>query len=118
MLDTALQVAHRSTSDNGDPLDWDEQRADQVHRLAIANASARWVCAADKVHNGSSILTDLRRTKFPESVWQGLKSGRQETILWYRRVHQRLSSLGFDAPIMDEFGDVIGSLEAYLDPIS
>jgi (p)ppGpp synthase/HD superfamily hydrolase len=116
VLDAAFQVARRTMSDDGDPLDWEEQRADQIERLATANTRARWVCAADKIHNGSSILTELRRTQFPESVWQGLKAGREETIRWYGRVHQRLRDVQFEAPIMDELRDVVSALEAYSEP--
>ncbi|GAC1650312.1 MAG: hypothetical protein NVS4B3_08840 [Gemmatimonadaceae bacterium] len=118
VIAATLQVAQRTLSNDGDPLDWTEQRADQLERLAAANARARWVCAADKIHGGSSILTELRRTQFPESVWQGVKAGREETIRWYRRVHERLRAVQFDAPIMDELGDVVSALEAYSDPIS
>ena len=44
--------------------------------LATASDAARWVCAADKLHNASSILADLRRTIDPNSVWSRFTGGK------------------------------------------
>jgi hypothetical protein len=71
------------------------------------------VCAADKIHNGSSILTDLRRTMDPDTVWNRFTGGREGTIRWYRRVYERLRELAFEAPIMDELRQVAEELERY-----
>jgi hypothetical protein len=76
------------------------------------------VCAADKLHNGSSILADLRRTEFPDIVWERFKPGREGTIRWYRQVHDRLTELGFTAPIMQELGGAVAALEEYSRPES
>ncbi|HVE78659.1 MAG TPA: hypothetical protein VNA89_07350, partial [Gemmatimonadaceae bacterium] len=84
--------------------------------LAGAGPRARWVCAADKLHNGSTILADLRRTQFPETIWGAFKAGREETIRWYRRVYQRLRELGFAEPIMVELHEMVTALEAYSEP--
>jgi hypothetical protein len=91
----------------------DERKDDYLERLAQANDRARWVCAADKVHNGNSILTDLRRTIDPDTVWNRFSGGRERTIRWYRRVYERLRELGFDAPIMDELRNVAEELERW-----
>jgi sugar phosphate isomerase/epimerase len=71
------------------------------------------VCAADKVHNGSSILADLRRTLDPDTVWNRFSVGREGTIRWYRAVYERLREVGFDAPILVELQDVAEALEHY-----
>jgi hypothetical protein len=65
------------------------------------------------VHNGNSVLADLRRTVDPDTVWGRFKSGRDGTIRWYRRVYERLRELGFEAPIMDELRSVAEQLERY-----
>ena len=75
---------------------------DYVERLALASEDALWVCAADKLHNANSILSDLRRTAFPETVWGRFSAGREGTVQWYARVTARLREIGFTAPIVDE----------------
>jgi len=46
-------------------------------------------------------------------VWSRFTSGREATIQWYRRVHDRLAEVGFRFPIMEELHDVVRSLEHY-----
>ena len=115
VLDTVLLVTHRKVDDDGNELDKQEKKADYLQRLALANESARWVCAADKIHNASSILADLRRTVDPESVWGRFSAGKEGTIRWYRAVHERLKGLGFSGPILDELREVTEALELYSD---
>lgn len=113
VLRTVLAVTERKLDDDGVELAWEERKTDYLARLGDADDRARWVCAADKIHNGSTVLADLRRTDFPESVWSRFNQGREGTIRWYRRVHDRLTELGFDAPIMKELASVVTSLEEY-----
>lgn len=115
VLETVLMVAHRKTDEDGNELDKEEQSADYLARLAQASDAARWVCAADKIHNASSILADLRRTVDPESVWSRFSAGKEGTIRWYRAVHNRLKALQFTAPILAELGNVTEALEQYSD---
>ena len=113
VLEAVLAVTHRRVDERGNELDRDEQKADYLRRLEHASECARWVCAADKVHNGSSILADLRRTLDPDTVWHRFSAGREGTIRWYRAVYERLKDVGFDAPILDELRDVAEALEHY-----
>lgn len=113
VLETVLAVTHRETDEHGDPLDGEQKKQDYLVRLAEASERARWVCAADKIHNGSSILADLRRTQDPDTIWDRFKAGREATIRWYRAVHRRLREVGFDAPIMSELDSVATDLEKY-----
>jgi hypothetical protein len=113
VLDTVLAVTNRKYDDDGIELSSEERKDDYLERLAVANTRARWVCAADKVHNASTILADLTRTDYPETVWGRFNVGRDGTIRWYRRVHDRLRELGFDAPIMRELNDVARALETW-----
>jgi hypothetical protein len=113
VLDTVLAVTHRKFDDDGIELSSEERKDDYLARLSQANTRARWVCAADKVHNASTILADLQRTDYPETVWGRFNVGREGTVRWYRRVHERLREVGFDAPIMRELDDVAGALESW-----
>ena len=110
VLETVLGVTYRRHDDDGVELSGDERRADYLERLADANDEARWVCAADKLHNASSIISDLRRTVDPDSVWSRFNLGKAGTARWYRDVYERLREVGFDAPIMLELDAVSAEL--------
>jgi len=111
VLETVLAITERKVDDDGVDLAWEERKDDYLERLGQASVSARWVCAADKIHNGSSILSDLKRTAFPEAVWGRFARGPEVTAAWYRRVFDRLREVGFDAPIMNELHDVVTALQ-------
>ena len=111
VLDTVLAVTERRTDEEGIELSSEERKDDYLARLAAASDNARWVCAADKIHNGSSIVADLKRTLDPDTVWSRFNAGRLGTVRWYRRVYDRLREIGFDAPIMAELRDVAEELE-------
>ena len=111
VLDTVLGVTHRKHDDDGEELSSDERKQDYLERLGKATDRARWVCAADKLHNANSILSDLERTIQPDSVWKRFKAGKEGTVRWYRDVYNRLKELGFDAPIMAELQRTVKALE-------
>ena len=111
VLETVLAVTHRQVDEEGVELSSEERKDDYLARLAAASDRARWVCAADKIHNGNSILADLNRTLDPDTVWSRFNVGRVGTVRWYRRVHDRLSEVGFSAPIMRELLEVADLLE-------
>jgi (p)ppGpp synthase/HD superfamily hydrolase len=113
VLETVLAVTHRRVDDDGVELSTEEKRDDYLLRLAGAGERARWVCAADKLHNAGSLLTDLRRTVDVDAVWSRFSLGREGTIRWYRRVHDRLRELGFAEPIVDELEVMVRDLERY-----
>src|SRR5678810_736462 len=82
-------------------------------RSTLDRSSAASDVYKRKVHNASTILADLKRTDYPETVWGRFNVGRDGTIRWYRRVHDRLRELGFDAAIMRELNDVARALETW-----
>lgn len=111
VLATVLSVTERRTDDDGIDLSWEDRKEDYLQRLSRANEEALWVCAADKVHNANTVLSDLRRTSFPETVWGRFSAGRDGTVRWYRRVVDRLREVGFNAPIVDELEQAASGLE-------
>ena len=112
VLETVLAVTYRRVDDDGVELSGDERRDDYLERLATASTAARWVCAADKLHNASSLISDLRRTIDPGSGWGRFSVGKDGTLQWYRRVYERLAELGFSGEIMPELEAAVRSLEA------
>ena len=113
VLDTVLAVTQRRLDDDGVELSYDERRTDYLARFAAASEPARWVCAADALHNAATLLSDLRRTIDPGTVWGRFTGGREETARWYRRILDQLRAVGFDGEILRELDHVVVALEAW-----
>ena len=111
VLDTVLAVTYRRNDDDGVELSGDDRKTDYLERLSGASEEARWVCAADKIHNASSIVADLRRTVDTETIWSRFGGGRAGTGRWYRQVYERLREVGFDAAIMAELDRASSELQ-------
>jgi (p)ppGpp synthase/HD superfamily hydrolase len=111
VLSTVLAVTYRRVDDDGVELSSEDRKQDYLERLASADESALWVCAADKIHNASSVLSDLRRTMDPNSVWSRFSGARSGTVKWYRSVLERLEEVGFQQPIVEELRGVVSELE-------
>ena len=112
VLATVLAVTNRRVDDDGIELSSEERKEDYLHRLAQAGGDARWVCAADKIHNANSVLSDLRRTVDPNSVWSRFSGGRAASVKWYRDVLNRLEEIGFHEPIVEELRTAVLALES------
>jgi len=111
VLDTVLAVTHRKHDVDGEEFSPEEVKLDYIARLEAASDRGRWVCAADKLHNASSILADIARTIEPENIWSRFKVGKEGTVRWYRAVYERLKELQFDAPIMPELERTVKAVE-------
>ena len=110
-LAALLAISERKADDEGVEMSLDERKADTLERLANADDRARWIVAAYTLHAGSSLLADVRRTAYPETVWGRFQNGRDEVASSYRRTFDRLSAVGFTAPIMEELASVVSALE-------
>ena len=112
VLETVLSVTKRRVDEDGVEFSREDVRVDYLERLAAASEAARWVCAADKVHNAGATLADLRRTIDADTVWGRFGGGRDGTLQWYRDVGARLHAIGFSAPILNELDELIAQLGA------
>lgn len=113
VLSSLLAVTQRRVDDDGIELDSDEMKTDYLRRMASAPQPALWVSAAEKVHNANSLLSDLRRTVDPDSVWSRTSGGRDATLKWYRDVLNRFAQVGFTEPIIEELREAVTALEKY-----
>jgi (p)ppGpp synthase/HD superfamily hydrolase len=113
VLATAQSMVERRLDDDGVELSPEERKADVLERASALSTRARWVLAAVHLHGVSTLLANLRRTEFPESVWGRFAAGREATIGWYRDLAARLTSIGFDAPIMAELSAAVRELEHF-----
>ena len=112
VLEIILAVIERRSDDDGVELGTDDRKSDVLSRLSQASESSRWVCAADKLHNANTIVYDLARTAFPETVWGRFTAGRDGTVRWYESVCARFREIGFDAPIVAELEQAAAALAA------
>ena len=111
VLQTVLQVTQRRLDDEGVELSSADRKGDYLERLSEASETGRWVCAADKLHNARSILSDLKRTLDSQTIWSRFSGGREAAVTWYSDVYQRLIGLGFNAPIMEELRLAVKELQ-------
>ncbi|HEX2781343.1 MAG TPA: HD domain-containing protein [Gemmatimonadaceae bacterium] len=111
VLDALLSVSERKADDDGIELSNAERKADAMERLGAAGERARWIVAAGALHSGGSLLADLRRTSYPETVWGRFTGERDEVVASFRRTLARLVDVGFTAPIMTELTGVVEALE-------
>ena len=107
-LELVLAATPRRFDDDGVELSQDERRSDFLKRIATIPDEARWVIAADVLHESATALADVRRTIERSVVW----SQRGEGVRRYREVLNTLQSAEFGAAIMNELNDVLGALEA------
>jgi (p)ppGpp synthase/HD superfamily hydrolase len=112
VLETVLAVTYRRLDEDGVELSGAEKKEDYLRRLESASERARWVCAADKLHNISSILADLDRTVDSSTIWSRFSGARPATVEWYRAVYDRLNEVGFKGEIMDELSGATADLES------
>ena len=111
VVDTLRGVTERRLDDDGVELSGEERRADLLARLATADASGRWVCAANALHDAGTLIADLGRTDYPETVWTRRHGGRDATVRHFRVLHDALAAGAFDAPIMAELREAVEILE-------
>jgi hypothetical protein len=113
VLETAHAVTERRYDADGAEMAVSERRGDLLRRLDHASDASRWVYAAEAVHTGGTLIADLQRTQFPETVWRRYTAGRDGTIVWYRTLQVRLEEIGFRAPILEELTGMASALEQY-----
>ncbi len=110
-VEAVLHVARRRFDDDGVELSHEEQKHDTLDRLASASDAARWAFAAHEVHDAATLLADLRRTSFPDSVWQRVAEGPVGRVRWYHDAAARLAAVGFHAGIIDELRGAAAALD-------
>ena len=111
VLNTTVSVAERRLDDDGVELSHEERKADYLNRLSLASEDALWVCAAHNLHNICSILSDVRRTAFPETVWGRFAAGKNGTVQLYAHIAARLQDVGFRGEIVEELKNASDELK-------
>lgn len=107
----AVAVVRRRTDDEGVELSREESRADQLRRIAVAPDAARWVAAADAVHETGALLADLRRTIDRDAVWGRVPGGREAALAFSAELLTALGAGGWEGAIREELSGMVGALK-------
>lgn len=89
---------------------WEERKRDGIERVAAMSPEARAVKAADKLHNLTSLVLDLRRADDPDAVWGRFRGGRARTLVLSRELVRTLAPL-VPAPLGEALGAALSELE-------
>jgi hypothetical protein len=89
--------------------EWRKRKEDYLAHLRDpkTSASIRFVSAADKLHNATTILNDYRR--LGDALWGRFNGGREGTLWYYRAVVDALRT-GGDPHLIRELNDVVTQL--------
>ncbi len=112
VLQLAVSVVERRIDDDGVELSLEDKRQDRLDRFELAQADSLWVAAATELHNANTLLSDLKRTAFPETVWARVSAGRTGTVEQLNKIVARFREIGFTAPIVAELQAVGGELQS------
>jgi len=92
---------------------WAERKQAAIDHVADMSERARLVKAADKLHNMSSLLADLRAAERPEDVWANFNSSPAETVAMARGLAETLAA-HLQHPLVDELRETLASIEDHV----
>lgn len=99
-LDVAEIVTICTDDDSdGEQAPWLDRKKHFLERLAVAGLPALRVICADKLHNATSIVADMK--DIGSSVFERLKVDREGTLWYYRSIARIYSALLQDEPFLD-----------------
>lgn len=92
---------------------WAERKQAAIDHVADMSEQARLVKAADKLHNMSSLLADLRAAERPDDVWRHFSSPPAETIVMARGLAEALAT-HLESTLVDELRETLTSIETHV----
>ena len=72
-----------------DKAPWRERKQAHIDHIATADMDTLIVTAADKVHNGRAIATDLQTIE--NAVWKRFNASREDILWYYSTFHDELA---------------------------
>lgn len=88
---------------------WQKRKEDYLAHLSDASSSVLLVSLADKIHNASSILRDLRNEG--DSVWSRFTGGREGSLWYYRALVDAFRARGQFSALVNELDQVVREME-------
>lgn len=87
---------------------WRARKTRYLDQLAKEDAFVKLISTADKFHNLTSLLRDLKH--HGASVWNRFNAGREDQIWYYKRAVEVLET-GWEAPLLAELREKVATLE-------
>ncbi|MEW5860743.1 MAG: HD domain-containing protein [Cyanobacteriota bacterium] len=114
--DTVTEIVNGCTDSDTTPKPpWQQRKEAYIAHIPTASTSVRLVCAADKLHNARSILTDYYIVG--EAVWERFQGGKEGTLWYYRSLVVAFRQAG-SSPLIDELERVVSELEHQVDKVT
>ena len=88
---------------------WRKRKEDYLAHLSEASSAVLLVSLADKIHNASSILRDLRNEG--DSVWSRFTGGKDGTLWYYRALVEAFRARGQFTTLADELDEEVNEIE-------
>lgn len=107
-----LVAACSDQSDTGvrDASTWRVRKESYVQTLSTKSPRAKLITAADKAHNGSAIVADIRT--FGPTVWSRFNASPAEIAWYYTSVADGVRDDLAHLPVMARLDDAVASLSA------
>lgn len=87
---------------------WRERKRQHIEELTVAVPEVKLISAADKLHNGRSIVADRRL--HGDAVWSRFQGGRDGTLWYYQAMIAGLRQ-GWEHPILVELDLVVHAMQ-------
>lgn len=86
-------------ADKEDKAPWRERKQAHIDHVATADMDTLIVTAADKVHNGRAIATDLQTIR--NEVWKRFNASRDDIIWYYSTFYDELEKRGVTPSLLN-----------------
>lgn len=86
---------------------WEERKRRHIVQITSEPPEVKLVCAADKLHNARSLLSE--HAELGDPLWDRFNATRDQT-LWYYREAIRALATGWQHPLLDELSAVVRAL--------
>lgn len=108
--DNVLEIVEGLTDTDQTPKPpWRARKEAYIAHLSGASSSVLLVSLADKIHNASSILRDLRNEG--ESVWSRFTGGKEGSPWYYRALVEAFRARGKFSELVNELDRVVSEIE-------
>jgi (p)ppGpp synthase/HD superfamily hydrolase len=97
-------------ADREDKAPWRERKQAHIDHIASADMDTLIVTAADKVHNGRAIATDLQA--IGDQVWSRFNAPREDIIWYYTTFHQALLARGVTTALLNPLKTAIEIMQS------
>ena len=90
---------------------WKQRKLAYIARISSKSRETLLVSCADKLHNASSILNDLKRIG-PE-LWERFNADEDGIRWYYREMAQEMRKAWPENPLIDEFSDTVRQIDTW-----